>query len=393
MEEKKLPEKEKCYGCGACAAVCAHHAIKMEMDQQGFFYPEIDTGKCTNCKQCSQVCPSSRESSYKHEKSQECLAFKNTNAIRLHSASGGAFTALTDFLQGCRRAICFGVQYNEQWLPVHAAAETLEKRDSFCGSKYAQSQMEDIYKQIKKLLRDNQLVLFSGTPCQVVALYRYLDLNRVQTDRLVTIDIVCHGVASPGVWNSYIRCLQKKYCSELTAFTFRNKSVDWRGYHLKAIFENGAVVENEKLLDSFSNLLCDDLLLRPVCFRCPYCSTSRCADITIGDFWGIDEIDANFNDNIGVSMLVPNTERGKEVIANLLENEQYSIIKFPMDVAKQRNLHSPTVKGYEYNKFWDLYATKGFLKAAQRCGAMSRNQKLHRFRIRLERKLKSSLKG
>ncbi|NLJ70776.1 MAG: 4Fe-4S dicluster domain-containing protein [Clostridiaceae bacterium] len=370
-------KKSDCYGCGACANSCIYNAITMVPDQQGFLYPHIEQEKCVNCGLCKKSCPIALEEKHKNEKCDEVLGVKNQDIIREKSSSGGIYTALSDWILE-QNGVCIGVQYNEKMEVVHAEADNKEQRDAFLGSKYVQSNIGFIYRRTYEILNSGKLVMFSGTPCQIAGLKQFLKNKKYDEDLLVLVDIVCHGVPSPKIWKDYVSFIEKKYHGKLEDYSFRDKEVGWRGYHIRVNFANGNVIKDNHITQSFAKLFLRDCMLRPSCFYCPYASLSSVGDITIGDFWGIEKIDSDFSDNKGISMVLSNTSKGNKIVSTLLDLLSLKNSSYSSDVLKQHNLFNSTNYGEIYDEFWHLYSRKGFTAVAAKWGGYGKLRFLRR---------------
>ncbi len=333
--------KHQCYGCGACSNICSKNAIILKQDVNGFYYPEISSALCIECGLCAKVCQIGKETNKLNNKSEFCFGIKANDEIREHSSSGGIFTLISDSILK-DNGVCVGVKYDEKFNVVFDVASTAQQRDKFCGSKYVQGDLRDVFKKVKHYLQSGTNVLFSGTPCQVNALNFFLESLNVDTNLLLTIDLVCHGVPSPKVWKEYVSELQETYNSELSEFTFRDKNSGWHGYHILAKFKNGLVIRENSATMSFVKLFTKDLMLRPSCYKCRYSSLNRTGDITIGDFWGIENIDVDFSDNQGVSLVMFNTEKAKKYLEDI--ETKIRIKKYETSMLKQHNLYAPTKK-------------------------------------------------
>lgn len=327
-----ITEKFYCCGCMACVSVCPKQCIKMIEDEEGFLYPEIDASRCIDCKLCEKVCP---ELCQKEERSPlSVYAAKNKNEqIRLASSSGGIFTLLAEKVID-EDGVVFGARFNEKWDIVHDYKETKEGLVAFRGSKYVQSYMGDCYQKVKSFLQQGREVMFTGTPCQIAGLKNYL---RKDYDNLLTVDVVCHGVPSPKVWRIYLDEIARKggkntvlshpICgkAEIKSIDFRSKSTGWKKFSF-ALTLSEATADGEKnsvLLSSiftenlYMNAFLSNLSLRPSCYACPVKSGKSGSDITLGDFWGIEKVLPEFDDNKGCSAVLVYTEKGERYIASL----------------------------------------------------------------------------
>ena len=253
--------KYQCCGCTACLYSCPTNAISMKFDREGFVYPVIDDTLCIDCSKCDIVC------SFTHNKlindfKIRSYAFKNNDErVREKSQSGGAFISISDYFLN-KNGVVYGVGYDATFAACHKRAITKEQRNEFVGSKYVQSNMNNIFGYIKDDLCSNKLVLFSGTPCQVAGLKSYLR-NEKNIDNLYTVDLLCHGVPSPLVWKDYLSYINKSY-GQIMNVTFRDKSYGWRS-HMESFY-----IRKSKISKSyFAKLFHGHLIIRPCCFNCP----------------------------------------------------------------------------------------------------------------------------
>ena len=304
-----IKDKKQCCACSACAQACPKQCIKMVWDNEGFLYPKIDTSVCVDCGLCEKVCPVLNQKETREP--LEAIAAINPNEdIRRNSSSGGVFTLLAESVieQG---GIVFGARFDEQWQVVIDAAETIEQVESFRGSKYLQARVEDSYKRCKNELETGRQVLFSGTPCQIAGLYNYL---RKTYNNLLTVDFVCHGVPSPGVWNKYLSEVVSSTQKAIVDVNFRDKPEGWRKFHLSLSFneeKDTAKLSTWYNEDAYMRAFLSNMILRPSCYACPTKSGKSHSDLTIADFWGIEKILPELDDDKGVSLVFVNTERGR----------------------------------------------------------------------------------
>ena len=359
-----------CYGCGACIDACKRNAIQMKSDNHGFLYPIIDESKCINCKMCKSVCQIGKEKDIVHDRSDFCYGFKNADSIRSVSSSGGAFSAIIQSLKG-NNGYVYGASFDENLMLTHSRNRVEDGTDAFKGSKYIQSNLEGVYKDILSLL-DDFMVVFSGTPCQIAALYLFLTAFHGNIKNLITVDIVCHGVPSPIIWKEYINVIEGRYKCGASQYHFRDKTRGWRGYHISLCLSDGRIVKNDPWLDSYGVIYSKNLFLRQSCYHCPYSSLCRPSDITLGDFWGIEHIDKDFHDDLGVSSIIPNTIIGNKVVSGFINLPEYRTKQYIVDVLKQPNLHKSTDYPLNYESFWKAYEKKGTISVLKRYGNISR---------------------
>lgn len=279
------------------------------------------------------------------QRSAYAVKHKDEN-IRAASRSGGIFTAVSDVILE-NGGVVYGCALNDEFLAEHKRATTKEERDAFRGSKYVQSDIGDTYKQAKEDLKNGQTVLFSGTPCQIEALYNFLNVSNTDTTALLTIDILCHGVPSPKIWSDFIS--SKANIGNIDSVVFRDKkNFGWRD-HVETLTIKG----EEKSSKEFTNLFYSHLILRESCFNCKYKNTNRIADITIGDYWRIENNDKSFDDDKGVSLVLLNTDKA----TTYFENCRYNLIvkKFPLATSIQPALSKNYVEPRNRKAFWMEY--------------------------------------
>lgn len=351
---------DRCFGCGACSQICSQNAISMKMSWDGFLKPVIDEKKCIRCGLCHNVC----QVFVKPEKQvgiQKYYAVKNTDEIRRHSSSGGAFTALSDYILRCGGYIAASV-IDKDYKVKFIITNDSRKRDRMRNTFYVQSDSTQIYSKIKKALSENKKVMFVGTSCQVVGLRRYLNKDY---PNLFICDIVCHGAPSPAVFESYIKYLKNK--GELTDFKFRDKLLGWGGYTVSAVI-NGKKVKNKPWLNSFNVLFSHNVINRISCSMCPYTSLDRVGDISIGDFWGIKKKRKDFYDKLGVSLLIVNNEKGAEWLSS---SDLSDILEFKADDILQNSLQHPSECSKYRNSAFRILKTRGYKAVAEKYGEMN----------------------
>ena len=316
-----LQEKSNCCGCEACVQVCPKHCIDFLQDNEGFFYPKVNVEACINCGLCDKVCPILNV--YEEHKPQEVLAAVNKNDIvRSESSSGGIFTVLSSDIISSGGAV-FGVRFNERWQAVFDYADTIDKVAAFRGSKYLQARIGNSFTQCKTLLDTGRMVLFSGTPCQIAALNHFL---RKPYSNLLTVDFICHGVPSPKVWNQYLEEVIDAGKNAISDVKFRNKKNGLASFGLSLGYD-----KKNKILslcspitkNAFMKAFLTNLILRPSCHFCPAKNGRSHSDITIADFWGIDKIAPEIDDDKGTSLVMIHTEKG----AKLWERNDFKWVK------------------------------------------------------------------
>lgn len=314
----QITDKSKCCGCHACVQRCPKQCISMHEDGEGFLYPRVDASLCVECGLCEQVCPMLHPAPARRP--EACYAAINPEEqVRRVSSSGGIFTALATRILN-EGGVVFGARFADDWSVVHDCTETVEGLAPFQGSKYVQSRMGDCYRRAETFLKAGRTVFFTGTPCQIAGLRRYL---RRDYPGLLTMDFICHGVPSPRVWHQYLdEALPGASRSALRAVSFRSKTTGWRHYSLALTLkgESGAADRVQSCTferNPYMLGFLKDLYLRPSCHACTMKSCSSGADLTAGDFWSIDGFRPDLDDNRGVSSLCVNTPAGARALKDL----------------------------------------------------------------------------
>ena len=312
-----LCEASLCTGCGACRAKCPQDAIVMKADEEGFLRPIIDEAVCNECDLCTKACPILEAPSVERETPNEAYACWNLDeAVLAESASGGMFSLFADYIleQG---GVVFGAAFDEDLRVRHIAIDAREELVQARGAKYSQSDTGNNYCEVKELLGQDRDVLFTGTPCQVAGLYGFLGGDH---ERLLTCDLVCHGVGSPLVFSAYLEHMREKHGSALTDVNYRSKRLGWGQGRGAIRFNDGQTLNFETRADPFYFGYVSSLYLRPSCYSCPYATTPRYGDITLGEFWGLGKQGAfRHSKKQGVSVALTNSARGAQVFADRME--------------------------------------------------------------------------
>lgn len=297
-----------CCGCGACAQRCPQSCITMIEDQEGFKYPEVDHIQCIDCHLCEKVCPVN--ASTQPIEPIECWAMrsKDEKVVR-ESSSGGIFTYLANQVleQG---GVVFGARFDDNWNVVHDYVENKSDLYRLQTSKYVQSDTNHIMLKVENFLKEKRLVMFAGTPCQIAALKLFL---RKEYDNLYLVEIVCHGVPSPKVWHLYLKEITNNFTGKITDINFRDKSTGWAKYSVKVVVDNKifkSIYDTHPYMKAFLT----EFIIRPSCYNCHFKSHRSFADITIGDYWGIDRLPNISNDDKGYNIVIIRTPKGLGLI-------------------------------------------------------------------------------
>lgn len=322
MKQKKdiivLASATDCTACAACVSVCPKGCISMVEDKEGFLQPKIDTKQCILCHKCEKTCPILNTESISDDFETKAYAVINKDdEIRAQSSSGGVFFPLAKWVieQG---GVVFGARWNDKWDVVHDYAEDIEGVKAFMRSKYVQSVVGDTLKQAKDFLDSGRWVLYSGTPCQLGGLRAYLGK---EYDKLIQVDLICHGVPSPGVWRSYLKDYFGK--EKIIGINFRDKTDGWLNLQNVTIITDVRKVQQKQIENPFYRGFLLNINLRNACYNCYFRHHHRSSDITLADYWGVDTICPNMHDNKGTSIGFVHTKKGCELLSVLPEISKY----------------------------------------------------------------------
>ncbi len=300
----RITDKHNCCGCGACAQRCPRKCIQMQSDKEGFTYPVIDTAQCSNCGLCDKVCPVMNQQP-EQAPIATYAAINSDQAVREDSSSGGIFTLLAEETIN-NGGVVFGAAFNDKWQVAHTYANEINDIKKFRGSKYVQSDIGGCYSVAEKFLKEGKEVLFSGTPCQIAGLKRFL---RKEYKNLKTVDFVCHGTPSPLIWAKYLdEVCRANDIVTISDIQFRNKTKGWKNYNFVIEYTDSKGRKNEFRENLSNNLymkcFLKDLCLRPSCYQCPARSGKSGSDITLGDLWGAQQICPEIDDDRGLSLVM-----------------------------------------------------------------------------------------
>lgn len=332
----KIVSIDNCVGCTACASICPKQCIEMKKDADGFSYPEVIYQlECVECGACEHVCPLLKNELEKKELPIAYAAVSEDEVLRAESSSGGIFTEIAKRIIE-QDGVVYGAAYDDQFEVKHYCIDNEEELWKLRGAKYAESDIGTSFSDILDKLKKGQFVLFSGTPCQVAGLKTFV---KKDFENLFCVDFVCHGVPSPMAWKSYIEHRANKDANgELPIeINLRSKSTGWSKYQYSNVFkyENGkehSVLSSQSL---FMNLFVGDYISRPSCENCKFKGYNRVSDFTLGDFWGIWDIDPDMDDNKGTSVVLVHSEKGKDLWSEISENIRFKEVS--LEKASQQN--------------------------------------------------------
>lgn len=349
---------EECCGCSACANICAQTAIAMQPDAMGFKYPVVDLKRCTDCGLCESVC----SFSVHYDRSQNIdptyyAAYLKDKDLLSQSQSGGAFVAFAKLILS-HGGVIYGVGFDEHFTVKHMRATTWDECKKFRGSKYVQSDLDNVFELVKRDLRDGYFVLFSGTPCQIAGLKAYVGHNLSKT--LYTLDLVCHGVSAPKVWDDYRVYIEKRKNDKLVEVRFRDKeNFGWGSARASYRFSRHPLT-----VVTFPGSFNREVLFRPSCSDCKFTNTTRVGDITIGDFWS-NRVIKGYNDTEnGCSLIIVNSTKGKHLFESVDSYLNYIMVS--QDDAMQYHLMHPVERDIHADEFANEYQKSGFYVAMRK---------------------------
>lgn len=353
-------DKDLCTGCSSCQQACPKGCIKMSNGTNGFLYPSLDSDVCVDCGKCLKVCPA-----YSKQPSRTPLdsyvAYNNNEGLRMKSSSGGVFIEIAKYVLQ-NDGVVFGAVFDCDWNVHHVSATSMDEVYPMMGSKYVQSRIENTFKETKEALIGEKMVLFSGSPCQIAGLHKFLVKKY---DNLLTMDFVCHGVPSPGIWKEYlknafslntaVKAVDGKNTvlnSSLNATSpigdikFRDKTDGWEKFRFVVRSKSASKADQNSVLLSatysdnhYMRGFLNDLYLRESCYHCPARSFSSLSDITIGDFWGVHKLGMDdLNDDKGLSVVTINTQKGINLFNEISSELTFKKLTFDQVIVSNPNL-------------------------------------------------------
>ena len=373
----QLASIDQCTGCAACASICPTNSITMREDQEGFMQPHIDADTCIKCHKCEKTCPiiTPIEISTDFD-TQVYAAINKDEAVRMRSSSGGMFYALAKWTieQG---GVVFGARFDDKWDVIHDYTETIEGIEPFMRSKYVQSRIGDTFKQTKDFLKKGRQVLFVGTPCQIGGLHAYLGKDY---ENLIMVDFICHGVPSPGVWRKYLK--EEVQGNKVLDINFRDKRDGWNGLQCITITTTKTKEREKQFDNAYFKGFIDNVYLRSSCYDCQFKQVHRISDLTMADYWGVQSICPEWDDDKGTSAVFVHTAKGANIY-KAIEDSISSKSQKINDVTKENTMISMSVvKPCDRSKFFLLWRLFSYGIA----------MKIIYFKKRISRKLKKILK-
>ncbi len=332
-----IQNKVDCCGCNACGDVCNQGAITFKTDKEGFWYPEVDLQKCTDCHLCEKVCPIINATELKKNDLPQsiCYAAEHKNLeVVFDSTSGGLFSALADIMYRSGGFVG-GAVFNDDFSVRHYISNNKKDLEKLRSSKYLQSHLDGFYKQVKDLLRKDEKVLVCGSPCQMAALRAFL---RKDYDNLIIVDYICRGINSPKVWRKYLDSFEERYGSKVVYCKAKSKEYGWRNLTQKVILANGKAYYETKTQSNFTKgYLHTGVFCRPSCYDCKFKGYPRIADISLADFWGIEKTNTSMEKDLGTSLVMINSKKGESFFEKVKERINY--VNVPFESIEKGNGH------------------------------------------------------
>lgn len=333
---------QQCSGCSACFSVCPVNAISMQRNSEGFLIPTIDQKKCIHCNLCNQVCPLlvNKISDEQRDIPTTYAGWAKDELIRKKSSSGGIFSILAQYVLDNRGYVC-GASFDKNKKLSHVIVSRKSELEKLRGSKYLQSEIGNVFRQIKELLDNNKLVLFVGVPCQIAGLKTYL---RKEYKTLIAVDIVCHGVPSSLVFEKYVKEIEKNNKISVTNIKFRDKITGWKSFSITLKNDKKTIYSKILSDDIYGKGFLSNLYLTPICTSCPFSMFPKYSDITLGDYWGIWEYKKQLDDDKGTSLILVNNDKGEYIFNQIKINIKYEKIPNSSAIYKLRSISTPVHK-------------------------------------------------
>ena len=394
-----IVESGRCCGCTACANVCPQKCIAMQADAEGFLRPVVDADKCIECGRCEKVCPQIHKPSGRDVSVAAVTRNRDAQIVRA-SSSGGFFSALCAYTIR-NGGVVYGAAWGPQFQLSHMAAETMEECAKFRGSKYVQSELNDIFCSAKRQLEAGRLVCFSGTPCQIAGLSNFLGK---EYDNLILVDFVCHGVPSAALWNEYRKWMEKRYGSQVIAVNFRSKRYGYQSSAMELKFANGKTYCGTARVDMMLKSFFSHISLRSTCYSCNFKGEKRPSDFTVYDCWHAEGILGKKDDDLGYTSVLVRGEKGCRILDQL--KSYLEVYEKPIENVLPVNggmLVRSAKKNPNRDKFYRSMAEQGLEntfdryvgvstadRIAERCkgglNSLGILQKISRFRKRMKKK-------
>mgnify|MGYP001053716117 CR=1 FL=1 len=345
--------KAECCGCGACLQICPKQCISMQPDEKGFLYPKIEESLCIHCDLCRKVCPEDPAVRPKGEGEPELYgAVHKDEKVLMESASGGAFPAIVDAFCD-KNYVSFGVEYDKDMKVCHNYVTDKAQIGKFKKSKYVQSDTKETFRKAREFLEQGKKVLYTGTPCQISGLKAYL---RKDYENLLTVDLICHGVASPELFADYITLMEEKFGQKVVWADMRGKEKRYGNWSLinSSVKVQNQAVHTNNISKAFVGTYLKTIGYRDACFSCSFYPVPRASDITIGDLWGAETIMPELFDGRGISLILLNSDKGKSLLPEVQKRMKTKPVSLEEATKKNPNLSRPTIRKEGEDAFWEM---------------------------------------
>lgn len=377
----RIDDKSNCCGCSACVHICPKQCIRLKQDDEGFLYPEVTSDVCIDCGLCERVCPFLNPASM-HEPLEVYACLNRNEKERLASSSGGAFTKLAAIILS-EGGVVFGACFDSDWNVIIDYTETLEGLSRFRSSKYVQASVLNSYDKVRTFLVEGRKVLFSGTPCQIAGLKHFL---RKEYDNLLAIDVVCHGVPSPLVWNKYLDEVVPEGRQYIDEINFRNKDNGWTNFNflLKANKQDLPRIKESFQENTYMKSFLFNLALRPSCHHCRAKAGRSQSDMTLADFWGIKKVKPSLFDDKGTGLVLVHTNKALDI----LNRGDLNLDRVSYSEGCQENfpIYCSVVADPRRNLFFSLLqSTNSICDLIERCTKLSWKQRIRKMLSQIKR--------
>mgnify|MGYP002521102223 FL=1 len=359
----EIKDKKLCSGCSACFSVCPKHCITMQADEEGFLYPFVDNSSCIDCHLCEKKCPVLHP--FEKRKPIVCYAAQNKDElVRMTSSSGGAFTTLATTILDKGGIVC-GVEFDKDKMTHHICIQSKVDLKKLIGSKYVQSRLENVFKEIKGYIQAGQWVLFTGTPCQVAGINSYLG-NLSKAYNYISVELCCHGAPSPLIWKKYLEEIGV-YDSKIQNLTFRSKENGWKNYSLEIQTDRFRLCEGKEQNIYMKGFL-NSLYCRPICSECKARGFATNSDLSIGDFWGLPKFYPDKDDNKGKNLMLILSDKGHNFYKEIKNKLEVFEIKYEEVIAGNTNYLLSSTPHVKRPIFWKYIASgKSIRYSVERC--------------------------
>ena len=345
----QIDDKSKCCGCTACKNICPQNAIEIKEDEEGFLYPNVNMDKCVNCGLCKKVCPILNKVPEKKIEQKAYVVNNKDENVRSQSTSGGAFTAIAEYVID-NNGVVFGAAFDKDFNVEHTYVTTKEDLKKFRGSKYVQSDLKNTFQDVKKFLNKGQMVCFSGTPCQIEGLKKFLGKDY---ENLITVDIVCHAVPSPLVWRKYLNYEKNKNkLNNINEILFRDKSKYGYKYSMMSIKDDNEIYSQGVETDPYLRAFFGDLSDRPSCYNCAFKKQYRVSDFTIWDCFTVENFEKSLDDDKGTTRILIHSKKGEELFEHIKCKFYYKKVEEEALVKNVKEMYSSVSMNLKRNDFF-----------------------------------------